>query len=217
MPSSTNLYQGIIEQPKDTFLRLTANPYTIITRVYKQENDGADPQIDINPINGTVIRPSNTDCTNWNNGIIRGTYNLGKFTSSNPIVTVVSDKYRFTFQYWYFNGPGSGYASEGNKQYGETFALHSTSTVSGYIFNGWAVGSEDSNVIIPPSVTQVVLDEQNCLTCNPVKLRVPSLYNIPSTTLDLYALWRVSDCGPVTINVSVGDNSPIIPTITMNS
>lgn len=202
------IYTGTFEQGRNTLLRLTANPYYIITTTTK---DGSQ----IDPITGTTISPTSSDCINYNDGVTSASYNLGKLSSVSSTVNVTTAPYSFDITYHNYGGPSSSATDTQRQYYGIQFNLKSVSTsVTGYKFKGWAVGTSYSTIIIPAGVSTAVLCEIDNISDAPANLKIPSLYTTPSTTLHLYALWR--PCSAVTINVKVTDGSPITSTITVN-
>ena len=202
------IYTGAFEQTKDTFLRLTGNPYQIITSVTQ---DG----VDIQPIARTTVTPSQSDCINYGDGVLCGSYNLGKITNSTSTVSVTSTPYAYYVTYHNYTGPSSSDVTTQTIYYNTIFQFQTISNVSGYKFYGWAVGSQNSNIIIPSSVTQGILNESDCVGNSPATLKIPTLYSTSTTTLHLYAKWR--PCGAVTINVNITDNSPMVVDITLQN
>lgn len=202
---STTVYTGAFVDTKPTFLRLTAEPYRLITAV---SNDGSALTV----IGGSERSATAADCTNYSNGIITGSYALGKLSPLTSTVSVTTTPYTYTITYHRYAGPTSTATSNETVQYGVTFSFRSTSS-SGNKFIGWAVGSENSNIIIPSTTTTGVLYESTDITTTPASITIPTMGGSPSTTLHLYARWR--PCASVAIGVTVTDNSPITYNITL--
>lgn len=202
------IYTGSFEQTENTFLRLCANPYRIIISVTK---DGST----IYPVAGTTVSPTLSDCLNYIDGIKEGSYDLGKLRTASSNVNVMTGPYQYSVTYHDYTGPSTVPTDTQDQYYGEPFQLHSTSSVQGYVFDGWAVGASNSTVIIPTNVTTAVLSEIDDTNATPASLMIPTLYTTPSTTLHLYALWR--PCNSVAVTVTVTDGSPLTSTITVNN